>query len=131
MKLRRSGFVRALWSCLAVAIALALSTPTAMAQGASGADLVAMLRKGGYVVVLRHASSPPTLPNSDADPENPSHERQLDAAGRKSAVQMGEALKDLHVPIGDVWASPASPCPADNTLRCAASTASRLAARRR
>ena len=34
-------------------------------------------------------------------------ERQLDQAGRASAVAMGQALRRLKIPIGDVYSSPA------------------------
>lgn len=34
------------------------------------------------------------------------HERQLDEKGRLTATAMGEALRKLRIPIGDVYASP-------------------------
>ena len=53
-------------------------------------ELVKSLRQGGYVLVMRHASSPATPPaKMDADPENTGLERQLDEKGRKSAKAMG------------------------------------------
>jgi phosphohistidine phosphatase SixA len=33
-------------------------------------------------------------------------ERQLDAAGRRSAADLGAAWKALRIPIGEVWSSP-------------------------
>jgi phosphohistidine phosphatase SixA len=69
--------------------------------------LVLALRAGGYVIVMRHASSPPTPPDpAQADADNVQHERQLDEAGRTSARAMGEALRRLRIPVGQVLSSP-------------------------
>lgn len=77
------------------------------AQGLSGPALVKALQQGGYVVAMRHASSPQTPPaRGEADPGNPALERQLDEAGRASARAMGAALRRLRIPIGEVWSSP-------------------------
>ncbi len=79
----------------------------ARAQMLSGAALVNALKGGGYVLVIRHANAPAQPPAKDAaDPENVKLERQLDAAGRDSARAMGEAVKALHLPLGDTYASP-------------------------
>jgi phosphohistidine phosphatase SixA len=70
--------------------------------------LVQALRAGGLVLVMRHASSPQEPPApSAANPDNTSHERQLDEAGRRGAIAVGEALRALRIPIGRVLASPA------------------------
>jgi phosphohistidine phosphatase SixA len=70
--------------------------------------LLAALRDGGNVLVMRHASSPmePPAPK-DAAPGNVTGERQLDERGRSTARAMGEAFKALHIPIGAVLSSPA------------------------
>jgi len=65
------------------------------------------LRSGGYVIVMRHASSPRETPDKQtANPDNVKLERQLDAAGRAGATAMGQALADLKVPVGEVLTSP-------------------------
>jgi phosphohistidine phosphatase SixA len=80
---------------------------TARGQSLSGKDLVAALHGGGYVILMRHASSPRTPPDAaEADADNVQHERQLDDQGRSSARAMGEALHQLHIPIGQVLSSP-------------------------
>jgi DMSO/TMAO reductase YedYZ molybdopterin-dependent catalytic subunit/phosphohistidine phosphatase SixA len=69
--------------------------------------LVSQLRQGGFVIVMRHASSPSTLPSAqDADPDNKNLECQLDAQGKQSAAAMGKAIKSLHIPIGRIFSSP-------------------------
>jgi phosphohistidine phosphatase SixA len=70
-------------------------------------DLVEALRQGGYVLVMRHASSPATPPaKAVADPENAGLERQLDEKGRSTAEAMGGAFKTLHIPVGEIFSSP-------------------------
>ena len=80
---------------------------TALSQGLTGADLAAALKKGGHVLVMRHAASPKTLPTAEtAAPGNTKLERQLDDAGKSSAAAMGAALRSLKIPVGEVWSSP-------------------------
>src|SRR4029453_2406619 len=77
------------------------------AQQLATTDLVDALRKGGYVIVMRHASSPREAPDkASANPDNVKLERQLDEAGRASATAMGKAIRDLKIPIGEVFTSP-------------------------
>jgi phosphohistidine phosphatase SixA len=69
--------------------------------------LVEQLRQGGYVLVMRHANSPATLPDrNSADPENINLERQLDDVGKRTARAMGDAIRTLRIPIGMVLSSP-------------------------
>jgi len=72
-----------------------------------GAALVRSLRNGSYVILMRHASSPRETPNKQtANADNGNLERQLDATGRTTATAMGKALRDLKIPIGEVFTSP-------------------------
>lgn len=91
---------------LAVCMLLATVHP-ASAQTLSGGTLIKALRQGGYVVVIRHASSPREVPNKQtANPDNVNGERQLDEAGRAGSAAMGRALRDLKIPVGEVLTSP-------------------------
>ncbi|MGA2713680.1 MAG: histidine phosphatase family protein [Bryobacteraceae bacterium] len=86
---------------------LALFTLPLYAQSLSGDAVVKALRQGGYVIVMRHASSPREVPDKlTANPDNTSDERQLDADGRASAIAMGKALRRLKIPLGEVFTSP-------------------------
>jgi hypothetical protein len=70
-------------------------------------QLVEALRHGGYVLVMRHPSSPQPPPDrASANPDNPRLERQLDATGRDTARAMGAAFNRLHIPLGEVLSSP-------------------------
>ena len=94
---------------LAISLTLiTVSLTSAMdAQSPPGADLVAALRRGGHVIVMRHARSPQQPPDEqNANPDNVQRERQLDAAGRASAAAFGDALRRLKIPVGDVLTSP-------------------------
>ena len=80
---------------------------TAHAQELRGEALVKALQKGGYILVMRHASSPREAPDKQtANPDNSKPERQLDEGGRNTAIAMGKALRDLRIPIGNVLSSP-------------------------
>jgi phosphohistidine phosphatase SixA len=84
-----------------------LVTGAAHAQSLSGEALVKALRQGGYVIVMRHTSSPREAPDKKtANPDNVKIERQLDEEGRTTAIAMGKALHDLKIPVGSVLASP-------------------------
>jgi len=85
-----------------LALCAATGTPSL-----SGKDLTATLQRGGYVILMRHASSPGIPPGpAQADPDNPLRERQLDEVGRASARAMGDAFRHLRIPIGQVLCSP-------------------------
>ena len=84
-----------------------LSIGVSHSDSFAGQSLAAAMRTGGYVIVMRHASSPPIPPDaSAANTDNSNLERQLDEAGRSSAVVLGEALRQLGIPIGQVLSSP-------------------------
>lgn len=93
--------------CIAIAAVISSSAGVSRAEQLSGIPLVMALRQGGYVLLMRHAKSPEARPDKAvADPDNTNLERQLDQTGRESAGAMGEAIRKLGVPIGDVLSSP-------------------------
>jgi phosphohistidine phosphatase SixA len=78
------------------------------AQGLAGMELVEALRQGGLVLVMRHTSSPRVIPDAAAvNPDNINGERQLDEQGRRDAAAIGDAIRRLQIPIGEVLSSPA------------------------
>ena len=100
--------VRAWWMA-PIVFALAAAAPAQPVSGESIAKtmLPNLLRGGGYVIVMRHANSPRETPDAKtADAENVNRERQLDEEGRTTATAMGKALRDLKIPIGEVFTSP-------------------------
>ena len=90
-----------------VALVVALWAGVASAQTLSGPALIRALQSGGYVLLMRHAASPMTLPDAaSAEPDNFTRERQLDATGKATAKVMGDAFKAMNLPSGRVLSSP-------------------------
>jgi phosphohistidine phosphatase SixA len=88
-------------------LTLVILAALSQAPQSAATDLVASLRSGGYVIVMRHASSPRETPDkATANPDNTKLERQLDEAGRSSAIAMGKAIRELKIPVGEVFSSP-------------------------
>ena len=91
-----------------VGLVLFLAASTAAAADAQMLPrpaLVKALQAGGHVIVMRHASSPGDVPPKP-NPDNVPPERQLDETGRTTAAAMGEALRRLKIPVGEVLTSP-------------------------
>ncbi len=84
----------------------------------AGDDLVAELRAGGVVIVIRHAATDQSQPDDDeVDLDDCSTQRNLTAAGRTDAKTIGAAFRALQIPVGTVWASPY--CRSRDTARLA------------
>lgn len=84
-------------------VMLAASAP---AHAADLDALVAAMKDGGYVVVFRHGATDDS--QKDVTPfkfDDMSAQRQLSEQGRGMARQLGQALKKLGVPIGEVYTS--------------------------
>jgi phosphohistidine phosphatase SixA len=77
----------------------------AATERASGPP-VERLRRGGYVVALRHAATDPTATDMTGDLSDCSRQRNLNAAGRRQARAIGRAFRELGIPVGRVLASP-------------------------
>src|SRR6266446_748446 len=82
---------------LAAAVAATAETP---------ADLVPELKKGGYVLFVRHPRTNPD--QADTDPlnlDNIKAQRQLSDDGRKQARALGECFRSLEIPVEKVISS--------------------------
>lgn len=77
----------------------------ATADGAEAASLVAALRAGGVVAVLRHSITDRSQ-SDGGDLADRSRQRNLSAAGREQAARIGRAVSALRIPIGEVLTSP-------------------------
>src|SRR5207253_1997822 len=76
------------------------------AQAPSASELLPEVRKGGYVLFIRHPKTNPD--QADTDPlhlDNVKAQRQLSDEGRKQAKALGEAFRALKIPVGKVIAS--------------------------
>jgi phosphohistidine phosphatase SixA len=69
-------------------------------------SLVDRLRQGGFVIYFRHTSTDFSQADSDlVNLDNCSTQRNLTEVGRAQATAIGEAMRLLAVPIGDVLSS--------------------------
>ena len=77
------------------------------AKPISGTELLAELRKGGYIIYFRHTSTDfsrdDSRSKSDDDCDN---QRPLTDKGRQEARQIGAAFRELKIPIEKVLGSP-------------------------
>lgn len=102
--------------------ALNLVVPiTAVSAADNPAELSAVLgelRKGGFVIYLRHAVTEQDGPrDKTADLAKCETQRNLSAEGREQAAQIGKAIRALDIPIGSVTTSPF--CRAKDTAKLA------------
>ena len=69
-------------------------------------ELITSLKQGGYVLIFRHTATDDS--QKDVYPfkfDDMSAQRQLSEKGRDMARQIGTAVKDIAIPIGDVYSS--------------------------
>jgi len=78
--------------------------------------LVDALRGGGLVLAIRHTATEATTDRQESL-RSCGAQRNLTEAGRRQARELGEGLRALRVPIGDVRASPF--CRTQETARLA------------
>src|SRR5687768_7239726 len=72
-----------------------------------GAPLVAALRKGGYTLYFRHTATDFSQNDSAMTRyDDCASQRNLTELGRQQARAIGDAVRALELPIGDVLASP-------------------------
>ena len=95
--------MRLLWLGLS---ALAFISPANAQVDPGNMEAVKALRGGGHVIVFRHGAT--HADQADTDPLNPANiekQRQLNDQGRALARQIGEAMRKLNIPVGQVVTS--------------------------
>lgn len=65
-----------------------------------------MLQKGGFVIFLRHGTTPDYQEPSPIDFTSCERQRNLNGIGRAQAVMIGEAFRELNIAVAEVLASP-------------------------
>ena len=68
------------------------------------------LKKGGHVIYLRHATTDITGSDANAVIEDCNSQRSLSDEGRAEAKAIGEAIRALAIPVGEVFSSPFCRC---------------------
>lgn len=95
---------------IALGLAWAVSIPLVQAQDAKDAALLEALRDGGYVLYFRHARTD-WAQNDQVRGEgswtscDPERMRQLSEAGRERARRVGAAMRELGIPVAEVFSS--------------------------
>jgi phosphohistidine phosphatase SixA len=93
------------WPSIFSGILLLLMDPAAASADDVRALLVS-LKQGGYVIVFRHGETDDS--QKDVYPfkfDDMKAQRQLSDKGRETARQIGAAIKELGIPVGEVYAS--------------------------
>jgi len=90
---------------------LGLCLLLALAPAQADEKIWNLLRGGGQVLLIRHASTDPGVGDPDGFKLGEcSTQRNLSAAGRQEARRLGELLRQQKVPIGAVVSSPWCRC---------------------
>jgi len=95
--------MRHLWLSL---LALSLISPANAQVDPGNMEAVKALRGGGHVIVFRHGAT--HADQADTDPlnlANVAQQRQLNDQGRALARAIGEAMRKLNIPVGQVQTS--------------------------
>jgi phosphohistidine phosphatase SixA len=91
---------------LRVAVLLVRGLVATSASAQSAAEIIGLLRGGGYVIVVRHGAT--HADQADTDPlnlDNVTKQRQLNDKGRADARAMGEVVRTAPLPIGKSYSS--------------------------
>ena len=89
-----------------VSLVVLATVGLAQSEPPSPAELLPELRKGSYVLFIRHPKTNPD--QADTDPlhlDNIKAQRQLSDEGRKQAKALGEAFRALKIPVGKIVSS--------------------------
>jgi phosphohistidine phosphatase SixA len=71
-----------------------------------GKDLVDALNHGGYIIFIRSAATDQPIDDVSAlNPEDCKDQPKLNQEGRNEAQAIGEALRELNIPVGQVLSS--------------------------
>jgi phosphohistidine phosphatase SixA len=89
-----------------LAVAAFWSLPSFAQTPPLPAEWVNALRAGGHVIVLRHGAT--HADQADTDPfniKNIAQQRQLNDKGRELAATIGESMRKLKIPVGQIHSS--------------------------
>lgn len=101
--------------CLAAAGAWSMPVFAQAGQSAPGfveklasPDLLAEVRKGGYVLYMRHGNTDNTKPDRvpHIDLKDCNTQRPLNDEGRKVSAAVGREIRNARIPLGDIFHSP-------------------------
>lgn len=105
-------FIRLLYLIVLVAIAApTFAEQPKIASATPSPELVADLKRGGYLIFFRHAKTPNYKDPHEGGPDDPqpgncSNQRNLSVEGIDQSRTLGQVFRDLEIPYGLVRASP-------------------------
>jgi phosphohistidine phosphatase SixA len=96
-----------------------VKTPAAEVKMMDAGELIPLLKKGGYILIMRHERTeiPAASDDYSKPPTQCTAQRNLSVAGYAGAVETRKVLSVLEIPIGKVLSSPM--CRAMDTARLA------------
>ena len=109
-----NAIMRTLFACLILTLA-ALGNPaiaqehpvfTTKIEPPQLPMLFDMLKGGGFVIFFRHAGTPDYMEPEPIDFTSCARQRNLNPRGREQAFRIGQAFRELGIPVGEVIASP-------------------------
>jgi phosphohistidine phosphatase SixA len=94
-------------SAITVFLATLLAGPALADKELAPGQLLSALRNGGYVLYIRHAQTDRSRDDAlQPDLKDCSTQRLLSQEGERQADELGIALGELGVPVGEVFCSP-------------------------
>jgi phosphohistidine phosphatase SixA len=89
-----------------IATAIWLVSAIGHSAQAQAPEWIAVVRQGGHVIVFRHGATHQDQADTDPlNPKNVAQQRQLNDQGRALAREIGEAMRKLKIPVGQVQTS--------------------------
>jgi phosphohistidine phosphatase SixA len=106
--LRTASWSLALLLALPCVPAQAQTAETAFVEKMATPALLNDLRKGGYVLYLRHGTTDNSRPDRApaVDLNDCNTQRVLNDEGRKLAATVGQNIAKAHIPVGEIFHSP-------------------------
>lgn len=91
---------------LATFVAMFFLLPTTGQDAQAQAEWINAVRQGGHVIVFRHGATHQDQADTDPlHPENVDKQRQLNDQGRALARSIGDSMRKLKLPVGQVHSS--------------------------
>ena len=95
---------------LALTLAATLVSPATAQQALepqmSPPEIAEALRAGGYVLLIRHGATTGQVDADGIDFADCATQRDLSELGERQSREMGDAIRSLEIPIGEVLSSP-------------------------
>ena len=95
--------------CAAAALVQAQNAPQSAPKPLTN-ELLAQLRQGGFIIYFRHGETPNYKDPNEGNLEDCAQQRNLSVDGRAQVRAIGQAFRELEIPLGVVRASPFCRC---------------------